>query len=210
MSVFPVFPILQVELIIVAGAGYLVGSIMTAPLVCRLLGLPDPRTYGSHNPGATNVARRNVLAGGLTVIGDASKAAIPMFVLHASGFGDNAVVLCGFAAFIGHVFPLSLRKERKGGKGVATFLGFLLVANHVACLLFVVSWLFVFAVTRYSAAAGMTASALAPVFVWMHAGAQVGAMGEPSAPHGLYTAITAGMAVLILWRHRHDLTRARP
>lgn len=191
------------SLIVAVIAGYLAGSIMTALIVCRLCGLPDPGTYGSRNPGATNVARRSIWGGALTVAGDMGKAAIPMFALYMAGFSDSAVILCGVSAFIGHIFPLSIRKERKGGKGVATFLGFLVLANGMAALLFAATWLLVFAVTRYSAAAGVTASVLAPVFAWIHHDLSFESGGSP------LVLTMACMAGLIVWRHRHDFNRTQ-
>ena len=183
-----------VEFVVAAIIGYAAGLVMMATAISRLMKLPDPRSYGSMNPGATNVSRQSKFAGALTMIGDVAKAALPMLALHAFGFTDSAVVLCGCAAFAGHVLPLG---QATGGKGVATFLGVLFVVHSLAALLFVLTWLVTVAATRYSAAAGVTATTLTPAFIWMYDG------------DALRISTTVVMAAVVVWRHRENISRFR-
>src|SRR5580700_11414323 len=110
------------ETIIAILIAYLIGSISSARIVCKLMGLPDPRTQGSRNPGATNVLRiGGKKAAIITLLGDVLKGVIPIMAARWLGFDNNALALIAFAAFWGHLFPLFFRFE--GGKGVATALG---------------------------------------------------------------------------------------
>src|SRR4051812_29850405 len=152
--------------LVCALAGYLVGSIPFAVLVSRAMGLPDPRTYGSGNIGATNVLRSgNRMAAVLTLLGDALKGWAVVLTARLAGAPEEVVAIAAFAAFLGHLFPVWLRF--KGGKGVATAAGVLIALDWrlgSACL---VAWLLVVAVTRYSSLAALVAAAVAPVAAWL-------------------------------------------
>ena len=153
-------------------AGYLLGSVSFAVVVSRLFGLADPRSYGSGNPGATNVLRSgSKVAALVTLLGDALKGALAVVLVRwvgaRYGLGDAAAAWAGTAAFIGHLYPVFF--GFKGGKGVATFLGVLLAVNPVlgaaACGL----WALVAYFFRYSSAASMAAAGAAPfiyAFIW--------------------------------------------
>src|SRR3954468_11140466 len=129
--------------------GYLAGSIPFAVLVSRIMALPDPRTYGSGNIGATNVLRSgNRMAALLTLLGDALKGWLAVLAVRLLGLPVEMVALTGFAAFLGHVFPVWLRF--KGGKGVATAAAVLIAFDWRLGLAVIVMWLSVVALTRYS------------------------------------------------------------
>jgi acyl phosphate:glycerol-3-phosphate acyltransferase len=184
--------------LIVALAAYLIGSIPFAVVVSRLLGLDDPRGYGSGNPGATNVLRSgNKIAALLTLLGDAFKGWLPVWLTLAFGvqygLGDQEVAIAGLAAFLGHLFPLTLRF--KGGKGVATALGVLLGFNWAIALSCIGVWLVVAFTTRYSSAAAVAAAVAAPALAhWF----------DTPVP---YVATTLAMAALLLWRHTANIKR---
>lgn len=151
-------------------AAYLLGSVPFAMISSKLFGLADPRSYGSGNPGATNVLRSgNKKAALFTLIGDALKGWIAVFVAHKMGFSDNVVGLVALAVFFGHLFPVFLKF--KGGKGVATGAGVLLALDPLLGLAVAGTWLFVAFAFRYSSLAAVLAAAMAPVYqVLMHGG----------------------------------------
>lgn len=141
---------------------YLSGSISAAILVCRLLGLPDPRNEGSRNPGATNVLRvGGKKAAIITLIGDFLKGAIPVAVAHyALDLSGLPLALCGLAAFFGHIFPIFF--GFRGGKGVATGLGVLLGWSYLMFLFAGIVWLVVAFISKRSSLAALTAFILTP------------------------------------------------
>ena len=142
--------------------GYALGCIPFAVVSSRLFGLADPRTYGSGNPGATNVLRSgNKKAALLTLIGDALKGCVAVWLVRALGMGDNAALLAGVAAFVGHVFPVTL--GFRGGKGVATAAGVMLAAEPMVGLIALGIWLAVALLTRYSSLAALVAACSAPI-----------------------------------------------
>ena len=151
-------------------AAYLLGSIPFAMISSKVFGLADPRTYGSGNPGATNVLRSgNKKAAILTLVGDALKGWVAVFAAQKLGFSDTLVGLVALAVFFGHLFPVFLKF--KGGKGVATGAGVLLALDPLLGLAVAGTWLFVAFAFRYSSLAAVAASALAPVFqILMHGG----------------------------------------
>lgn len=151
-------------------AAYLLGSVPFAMISSKLFGLADPRSYGSGNPGATNVLRSgNKKAALFTLVGDALKGWVAVFIAQKMGFSDNVVGLVALAVFFGHLFPVFLKF--KGGKGVATGAGVLLALNPLLGLAVVGTWLFVAFAFRYSSLAAVLAAAMAPVFqVLMHGG----------------------------------------
>ena len=149
-------------------AAYLIGSISFAIIASKLFGLADPRSYGSGNPGATNVLRSgNKNAALFTLIGDAFKGWLAVFLAHRMGFSDNIIGLVALAVFLGHLYPIFLKF--KGGKGVATAAGVLLALDPLLGLAVLSTWLFVAYFSRYSSLAAVLAAALAPVYaVLMH------------------------------------------
>lgn len=182
-------------LIFVAGA-YLIGSVSFAVLMSKAFGLADPRTYGSGNPGATNVLRSGKkAAAALTLIGDAAKGWLAVFlaIRFAPHDADGLmlVALVALAVFLGHVFPVFLKF--KGGKGVATALGVLLALNGWMGLAVLATWLLVAVVFRYSSLAALVAAIAAPVF----------AMLIQLRPELVMT--TAIMSMLLIWRHKGNI-----
>lgn len=177
---------------------YLIGSISFAVLVSRAMGLSDPRSYGSGNPGATNVLRSgNKLAAILTLVGDAAKGAVAVLLVQAfaSRFGFTALVIAcaGLAAFIGHLYPVFHRFQ--GGKGVATAAGVLLALSPALGLCTLGTWLLVAIITRYSSLAALLAAVCAPLFAWWLFG--VDALIVPIAI----------MSALLIWRHRQNIAK---
>jgi glycerol-3-phosphate acyltransferase PlsY len=175
---------------------YLAGSIPSGVIISRLGGAADPRTVGSGNIGATNVLRsgRKGLAA-LTLICDALKGTAAVLVAGDFDTGQGPVALALVAAgsaFLGHLYPIFL--HFKGGKGVATFLGCLIALAWPAALAFAVIWLAVVAVTRFSSAAALTASAATPVVLF--------AMGH----HGA-ALLYAGLAIVLWIKHRENIRR---
>ena len=143
-------------------AAYLLGSVPFAMISSRVFGLADPRTYGSGNPGATNVLRSgNKKAALMTLIGDALKGAFAVIVAQQMGFSDTVIGLVALAVFLGHLYPIFLKF--KGGKGVATAAGVLLALDPILGLAVAGTWLLVAYVSRYSSLAALIAAAAAPV-----------------------------------------------
>jgi glycerol-3-phosphate acyltransferase PlsY len=141
--------------------GYLIGSLPFAVIVSKLFGLADPRSFGSGNPGATNVLRTgNKAAAILTLLGDAAKGWLAMAVVAKVGADGTATMLTGLAAFLGHLFPLFLKF--KGGKGVATAIGVLIGIDGWLALGAALTWLATAVVTRYSSLAALVAACVAP------------------------------------------------
>jgi acyl phosphate:glycerol-3-phosphate acyltransferase len=174
--------------------GYLAGSIPFALLVSRAYALPDPRTYGSRNIGATNVLRSgNRAAALLTLLGDSAKGWLAVMAAQLLGLAVDLVALVGFAAFLGHVFPVWL--HFRGGKGVATAAGVLIAFDWRIGLATIVVWAAVAGATRYSSLAALVAAAAAPMIAWYLHGAG-----------GLLWAVT-GMSVLIVVRHRANIRK---
>jgi acyl phosphate:glycerol-3-phosphate acyltransferase len=151
-------------------AAYLLGSVPFAVVSSRIFRLADPRSYGSGNPGATNVLRSgNKKAALVTLIGDALKGWIAVYVAQRAGFSDNVTGLVALAVFFGHLYPVFLKF--KGGKGVATAIGVLLALDPLLGLAVIATWLFVAFASRYSSLAAILAAALAPVYsLLMHGG----------------------------------------
>ena len=172
--------------------GYLFGSISTAIIVCKLMGLPDPRTTGSRNPGATNVARiGGKQAAALTLAGDVLKGLIPVLIAHA--LQADATVLAGtaLAAFLGHLYPVFFGFQ--GGKGVATALGVIYGLYWPVGLLTTAVWLVVALVFRISSLAALTAMLVMPAgFYWL----------QPQQPVIVAMVI---LTALLFWRHRSNI-----
>lgn len=174
--------------------GYLIGSLPFAVIVSKLFGLADPRSFGSGNPGATNVLRTgNKAAAVLTLLGDASKGWIAMWLAAKFGAGETASALTGLAAFLGHVFPVFLKF--KGGKGVATAIGVLIGLDGGLALAAAVIWLATAVVSRYSSLAAITAAAVAPILALAWHGS------------GALALVVGLMCLLLIWRHRGNIGR---
>lgn len=177
---------------------YLIGSLSFAVIVSRGMGLGDPRSYGSGNPGATNVLRSgNRLAALLTLLLDALKGFVPTALAAALGgrfgLGEGSVALVGLAAFLGHLWPVFFRFQ--GGKGVATAAGVLLGLNPWLGLATLATWLVIAAFTRYSSLASIVSAVFAPFYQILIWG------GGPEA-------VTIGVTgLLLIWRHRANLDR---
>ena len=150
-------------------ASYFIGSISSAVIICKVLGIPDPRTQGSKNPGATNVLRlggKKIAAFVLTF--DGLKGAIPVIIGHYLELGLTQLTLITFCAFLGHIFPVFFRF--RGGKGVATYLGGLIAINLLVGLIFSVIWLLVAKVLKTSSLAALIATALLPFYFYFITG----------------------------------------
>lgn len=182
---------------------YVVGSCSFAVLVSKLMGLSDPRSYGSKNPGATNVLRSgNKVAAALTLLLDGAKGWLPVWVVgHWGaqwGLDATALALVGLAAFLGHVYPLFL--GFKGGKGVATAAGVLLGYEPVLGLAVLVSWVLVAVFFRYSSLAAMVAAVFAPAYYFMGNGVAWTWLPPVALSMGL-------MCLMLLWRHAANIRR---
>lgn len=184
-------------------AAYLLGSLSFAVIVSKLMGLSDPRSYGSKNPGATNVLRSGSKAAAIaTLLLDAMKGFVPVVLVKAwgqpHGLEDGTLGLVALAAFLGHLYPVFFRFE--GGKGVATALGALFGIHWVLGLATGGTWLIIAYFFRYSSLASLSAAVFAPVYylfgnrvVWY-------------ADKAVAVAIVV-MAMLLIWRHRENINR---
>ena len=183
---------LEFHYLIYALAGYLVGSISTAIITCKLMGLKDPRSVGSNNPGATNVLRHGgKKAAIITLIGDMLKGLIPVVVVTMIEPAPSALALTGLAAFLGHIFPLYY--GFKGGKGVATYYGVLYGFNWIAGLAAALVWILTALITKLSSLSALVAALCAPFILWWLSGSI-----ELTAALGL-------MTLLLYWRHRSNV-----
>lgn len=193
----PLWPLLAVL------AAYLLGSLSFAVIISRLMGLKDPRTYGSKNPGATNVLRSGSKAAAVvTLLLDGAKGwlAVMLVARYGAAYGlhEGTMALAGLAAFLGHLFPVFFRFQ--GGKGVATALGVLLGYSWVLGLAVAASWLIVAVFFRYSSLASLVAAVFAPVYY---------IFGDSVAWY-LDKSILLAMALmslLLLWRHAQNINR---
>ena len=182
-------------------ASYFIGSLSFAVIVSRMMGLQDPRTYGSQNPGATNVLRSGSKAAAvLTLLLDAVKGWLPVFLVQRlPGIGLDAVIAaCALAAFAGHVWPVFFRF--KGGKGVATAAGVLFGVDPWLGLATMATWLIVAYFSRYSSLAAVAAAVFAPVYYLL--GAKVVWSGAT------VIALSIGvMSAVLLYRHKDNIAR---
>src|SRR5688500_9563315 len=177
--------------LVAAACAYGLGSISFAVVVSRLMGLPDPRSYGSKNPGATNVLRTGKkVAAVLTLVGDAGKGWLAVWL--AARFGGD-VPIAGLAVFVGHLYPLFHRF--KGGKGVATAAGVLFGFNLWLGLATVVTWVAIAVFFRYSSLAALIAAFFAPVYAFWLFG------WSPILP------VVIAISALLFWRHRENIAR---
>lgn len=184
-------------------ASYLLGSLSFAVIVSRLMGLADPRSYGSKNPGATNVLRSGSKpAAVLTLLLDALKGWLPVALVltfgPAHGLGVGTAAMAGLAAFLGHLYPVFFGFA--GGKGVATALGVLVGVNGLLALATFLSFAIVIYFSRYVSLASMVAAVFAPAYYLFGDGVA----WQASASEVLSLAV---MAVLLVWRHRANIDR---
>jgi glycerol-3-phosphate acyltransferase PlsY len=179
------------ETVLTALAAYCLGSISFAIVVSRLMRLPDPRSYGSKNPGATNVLRTGKKAAAvLTLLGDGGKGWAAVWLAGILG-GDIAVA--GLAVFLGHLYPVLHRFQ--GGKGVATAAGVLFGFNAWLGVAALATWVVIAFASRYSSLASLAAAVGAPFYAWFL---------------GLETSVlmtVAALALLLAWRHRENISR---
>ncbi|WIM04576.1 MAG: glycerol-3-phosphate 1-O-acyltransferase PlsY [Candidatus Nitricoxidivorans perseverans] len=181
------------SLLICAALGYLLGSLPFAVIVSKSFGLADPRSFGSGNPGATNVLRTgNKAAAALTLLGDAAKGWFAMLLAAKIGGGDTAIAIAGLAAFLGHVFPVFLKF--RGGKGVATALGVLAGFSGWLALACAAVWVAIAFTFRYSSLAALAAAAVAPLAAWAIVGREV-------------AIAVLTMSLLLAWRHKTNLKK---
>ena len=184
-------------------AAYLIGSLSFAVIVSRVMGLNDPRTYGSGNPGATNVLRLgSKAAAAVTLLLDAVKGWVPVVLVKwfgpQFGLGDNTLAMVALAAFLGHLYPVFF--SFKGGKGVATALGVLLGISGWLGLATALTWLIVAVFFRYSSLAALIAAVFAPVYYVLCSGI----VWDAETP---VTAAIVVMSMLLIWRHRENIQR---
>ena len=182
--------------IVFALVAYLIGSLSFAVITSKLFGLPDPRTFGSKNPGATNVLRTGKkAAAALTLLGDAAKGWLAVFLAQRFaadyGLGEAAIAGVAIAVFLGHIYPVFFSFQ--GGKGVATAAGILLALNGWLGLAVLATWLGAAAVWRISSLSALLAAVGAPLYAWLFLGT------------GVTTAAVLLLAVLLLWRHKTNL-----
>ena len=183
---------------------YLLGSLSFAVFVSKFMGLSDPRSYGSKNPGATNVLRSgNKKAAVLTLLFDAVKGCVPVAVLlqygAAYGLTEGVAAAAGLAAFLGHLYPVFFKFE--GGKGVATALGVLMGISPLLGLAVAITWLGIAWYSRYSSLAALLAAVLAPVYYAMAAD------GPLWDFNGAIFGMLCVMGILLVWRHRDNVNR---
>ncbi|MES9961425.1 MAG: glycerol-3-phosphate 1-O-acyltransferase PlsY [Sedimenticola sp.] len=181
----------MIDTLLILGA-YLLGSISSAIIVCKLMGLPDPRTEGSNNPGATNVLRiGGKKAAAITLLGDSLKGFIPVLIANLMGVDPMVLAGVALAAFLGHLYPVFF--GFKGGKGVATALGIQFglgwqIGGTIALL-----WLFMAKVVNISSLSALVSMALAPMVVWYF------------SPYPELVGMQIILSLILFWRHRSNI-----
>lgn len=182
---------LDISLVVLA---YLMGSLSTAILTCKLMGLPDPRAKGSGNPGATNVLRYGgKKAAAITLLGDMLKGLLPVLLGHLVGVEHSVLAAIAMAAFLGHLYPIFFSFH--GGKGVATAFGVFLGLVWPVALALVATWLAMTKVFKMSSLSALTAAVLAPAYTWL------------LVPDDIYISLSVVISLLLLWRHRSNIQR---
>ena len=171
---------------------YLLGSVSSAIIVCRVMGLPDPRTQGSNNPGATNVLRiGGKKAAAITLVGDSLKGLIPLLLAHGLDLGTTGLAATGLAAFLGHLYPVFFGFQ--GGKGVATALGVQFGLYWALGLSVAAIWLFMAKVIRISSLSALVSMGLAPFLLWW--------LWDDPWLIGMQVVIS----LILFWRHRSNI-----
>ncbi len=185
-------PVLDSTFYFLVAIAYLMGSLSTAIIVCKLMGLPDPRTQGSQNPGATNVLRiGGKRAAAITLAGDALKGLLPVLLGYAMHQPIANLGILGFAAFVGHLYPVFF--SFRGGKGVATAFGAIIGISWMVGLAVLATWLVMAKIFKISSLAALTAAFLAPLYFWLF---------ESNLPL-LFTSIL--MSIMLIYRHRSNI-----
>ncbi|MFZ9610733.1 MAG: glycerol-3-phosphate 1-O-acyltransferase PlsY [Methylococcales bacterium] len=173
---------------------YLIGSISSAIIICRLMRLPDPREQGSGNPGATNVMRiGGKKAATITLLGDLLKGLLPVYIAGLMGASLELLAVIGLAAFLGHLYPVFFKF--KGGKGVATSIGILLGFSWLLGFAFIGTWLLIYKLGKISSLSALCASFISPVYAWF-------IVGDTSIVSAAFI-----MMVFLLWRHKSNIKR---
>lgn len=187
-------PVTLIPIIWIVGA-YLIGSISFGILISKCFGLADPRTVGSGNPGATNVLRSGKKSAAiLTLLGDALKGWLPVWLALQNNMLMWVVSSVGLAVFLGHLYPIYFKF--RGGKGVATALGVIFAISPFLGLAAIVTWLVVFAFSRYASLASIIAALLVPVHSYYYL-----------RPYKDYFTLLIVMSVLLIWRHRSNIQK---
>ncbi len=182
-----------IDLLLIVAA-YLLGSVSSAIIVCRTMGLPDPRTEGSNNPGATNVLRiGGKKAAFVTLLGDTLKGVIPVAACHLFGCTELVFALVGGAAFLGHLYPVFF--GFKGGKGVATALGVQFGLHWMIGAAVGLTWLFMAKVANISSLAALISMLLAPLYIWF------------IWPASELIVMQVLITLLLFWRHRSNIRK---
>ena len=173
-------------------SAYLLGSVSAAIIVCKTLGLSDPRTGGSGNPGTTNVMRLyGKKAAFLTLVGDIFKGIIPVLLAKVIVNSEFIIAICGLAAFLGHIFPIYFKFE--GGKGVATLIGILFATNWLLGISYITTWILTALIFRYSSLAALIAVLPIPIYSYF-------------IEHNNQYAISfAVIAIILFWRHKPNI-----
>lgn len=183
---------ISIYIAIASSIAYLFGSLSTAILVCKIMGLPDPRSQGSNNPGATNVLRiGGKKAALITLLGDMLKGVIPVLAAKWYGLPPIGLALVSLAAFLGHLYPIFF--HFKGGKGVATALGCLLALSLTTGIAWIATWLIIAVLFGYASLASLIASLFAPIYIGYFTGDLY------------YALIIALMSMLLIYRHRTNI-----
>lgn len=173
-------------------AAYLIGSLSSAIIVARLMGLPDPRTQGSGNPGATNMMRvGGKKAAAITLAGDLLKGLLPVLVVRVFNTGIETQLLVALAAFLGHLYPVFF--GFKGGKGVATAAGVLIGLNPFVAAASLATWVIVFKLKGISSLSALTATALTPLYIYLISG------------DWRFVLFGLVLALLVTWRHQSNI-----
>lgn len=175
-------------------SAYLMGSISSAIIVCKIMGLPDPRTQGSRNPGATNVLRyAGKKAAAIALGGDVIKGLIPVLIATAFSRDAHVIAAVAFAAFIGHLYPVFF--GFRGGKGVATAFGVLFGVSWMVGLAVLGTWLVMARLFHISSLSALVASVLTPLYLWLF------------MDHPAYLVMGLVMSALLIWRHRSNIRK---
>jgi glycerol-3-phosphate acyltransferase PlsY len=181
-----------INIILFAALAYLIGSISTAIITCKIMGLDDPRTIGSHNPGATNVLRHgSKKAAIITLTGDMLKGLIPVLIVTQFQADPLSIALVGLAAFLGHLFPVYY--GFKGGKGVATYYGVVFGINWLVGIIAVGIWLIIAALMRISSLSALVSISATPFVLWYFSQSIE------------LASIVALMSILVIWRHQSNI-----
>lgn len=191
----PNFMLTELILIIILTiTAYLFGSISAAIITCRIMGLPDPRTVGSHNPGATNVKRfAGKKAAAITLFADMLKGFLPVMLALLLDSDELTIVLVAAAVFLGHLYPIFF--GFKGGKGVATAFGAILAVSWPVALAMLLTWLLIAYGLKISSLSALVTAVAAPFYFWWLDGSI------------LLMSMGSFISIMLIWRHRTNIQR---